>query len=296
MKQSVKIAIDLMGGENSPHKNLEGVNLFLKRNRFINDCFFYFFGDESKINSLISKFKYIKNNYKIFDTKIVVSDDLSALATIKKGKNSSMWNSIQSQVDSDANVTLSAGNTGILLVMSKMILKTMADVDKPALAGLWPSKKNMNVVLDLGANVECSEKNLIDFSEMGAALFKSLYPDEKPKVALLNIGLEEVKGTELLKSSYSKLKELDKYGDFEFKGYIEGNQITKGESNVIVTDGFTGNVALKTAEGTANFLTSTLKESLSENIFAKISTIFSYFSLKKFKNKLDPIKYIKVNN
>ena len=291
MKQSVKIAIDLMGGENSPHKNLEGVNLFLKRNRFIKDCFFYFFGDESKINSLISKFKYIKNNYKIFDTKIVVSDDLSALSTIKKGKNSSMWNSIQSQVDSDANVTLSAGNTGILLVMSKMILKTMEDVDKPALAGLWPSKKNMNVVLDLGANVECSEKNLIDFSEMGAALFKSLYPDEKPKVALLNIGLEEVKGTELLKSSYSKLKELDKYGDFEFKGYIEGNQITKGESNVIVTDGFTGNVALKTAEGTANFLTSTLKESLSENIFAKISTIFSYFSLKKFKNKLDPRKY-----
>ena len=206
MKQSVKIAIDLMGGENSPHKNLEGVNLFLKRNRFIKDCFFYFFGDESKINSLISKYKYIKNNYKIFDTKIVVSDDLSALSTIKKGKNSSMWNSIQSQVDSDANVTLSAGNTGILLVMSKMILKTMEDVDKPALAGLWPSKKNMNVVLDLGANVECSEKNLIDFSEMGAALFKSLYPDEKPKVALLNIGLEEVKGTELLKSSYSKLK------------------------------------------------------------------------------------------
>ena len=291
MKQGVKIAIDLMGGENSPHKNLEGVNLFLKRNRFIKDCFFYFFGDESKINSLISKYKYIKNNYKIFDTKIVVSDDLSALSTIKKGKNSSMWNSIQSQVDSDANVTLSAGNTGILLVMSKMILKTMEDVDKPALAGLWPSKKNMNVVLDLGANVECSEKNLIDFSEMGAALFKSLYPDEKPKVALLNIGLEEVKGTELLKSSYSKLKELDKYGDFEFKGYIEGNQITKGESNVIVTDGFTGNVALKTAEGTANFLTSTLKESLSENIFAKISTIFSYFSLKKLKNKLDPRKY-----
>ena len=291
MKESIKIAIDLMGGEKSPEKNLEGANLFLKRNKKVTDCFFYFFGDESQVKKKISKYKHLKNNYKIFDSKIVVSDDLSALSTIKKGKNSSMWNSIQSQIDLGADVTLSAGNTGVLLVMSKMILKTMEDVDKPALAGLWPNKKNMNVVLDLGANVECSEKNLIDFSEMGSALFKSLFPDEKAKVSLLNIGVEETKGTELLRGSYSKLKELDKFGDFEFKGYIEGNQITNGDSNVIVTDGFTGNVALKTAEGTANFLTSILKESLSENLFSKISIIFSYFSLKKFKSRLDPRKY-----
>ena len=291
MKESIKIAIDLMGGENSPEKNLEGANIFLKRNKNVTDVFFYFFGDQTQVNKIISKYKYLKNNYKVFDSKIVVSDDLSALSAIKKGKNSSMWNSIQSQIDMNADVTLSAGNTGVLLVMSKMILKTMEDVDKPALAGLWPNKKNMNVVLDLGANVECSEKNLIDFSEMGAALFKSLFPDEKAKVSLLNIGVEETKGTELLRGSYSKLKELDKFGDFEFKGYIEGNQITNGDSNVIVTDGFTGNVALKTAEGTANFLTSVLKESLSENIFSKFSIIFSYFSLKKFKSKLDPRKY-----
>ena len=175
--------------------------------------------------------------------------------------------------------------------MSKMILKTLEDVDKPALAGLWPNEKNMNVVLDLGANVECSDKNLIDFSEMGSALFKSLFPNEKARVALLNIGLEEMKGTEILKAAHAKLKHLDKYGDFEFNGYIEGNQITSGNSNVIVTDGFTGNVALKTAEGTANFLTKSLKKSLSENLFSKFSTLFSYFSLKKFKNKLDPRKY-----
>ena len=291
MKESIKIAIDLMGGENSPDKNLEGVDLFIKRNSKITDYFFYFFGDESKINKKIKKYKYIKNNYKIFDTKIIVPDDLPALSTIKRGKNSSMWNAIQSQIDLGSDVTLSAGNTGILLVMSKMILKTMEDVDKPALAGLWPSKKNMSVVLDLGANVDCSEKNLIDFSEMGAALFKSLFSDEKAKVSLLNIGLEEIKGTELLKGTYSKLKKLDKLGDFEFKGYIEGSQITNGDSNVIVTDGFTGNIALKTAEGTANFLTKTLKEALTENLLSKISIIFSYFSLRKFKNKLDPRKY-----
>ena len=291
MTEKVIIAVDLMGGENSPDKNLEGINLFVKKNQNKNDYFFYLFGDETKINNKLNTYKFIKNNYKIFDTKIVVSDELSAISSIKKGKNSSMWKCITAQTELDADISLSAGNTGVLLVMSKMILKTLENVDKPALAGLWPNEKNMNVVLDLGANVECSEKNLIDFSEMGSALYKSLFPDEKAKVALLNIGLEETKGTEILKDAHIKLKQLDKFGDFEFNGYIEGDQITSGTSNVIVTDGFTGNIALKTAEGTANFLTKSLKKALSENLFSKISTIFSYFSLKKFKNKLDPRKY-----
>ena len=291
MLEKVKISIDVMGGDNSPDKTLEGINLFIKRNQNINDYIFYLFGDETIINQKLSNFKYLKNNYKIFDTKIVVTDDLSAISSIKKGKDSSMWKAIQSQIDLTSDVTLSAGNTGVLLVMSKMILKTLDNVDKPALAGLWPNEKNMNIVLDLGANVECSEKNLIDFSEMGSALFKSLFPNEKAKLSLLNIGSEEIKGTGILKSTYAKLKQLDQFGDFEFCGYIEGNNITKGDTNVIVTDGFTGNIALKTAEGTANFLTSNLKKALSENLFSKLSAIFSYFSLKKFKDRLDPRKY-----
>ena len=291
MLDKVKISIDVMGGDNSPDKTLEGLNLFIKRNQNISDYIFYLFGDEIIINQKLGNYKYLKNNYKIFDTKIVVSNELSAISSIKKGKNSSMWKSIQSQIDLSADVTLSAGNTGVLLVMSKMILKTLDNVDKPALAGLWPNENNMNIVLDLGANVECSEKNLIDFSEMGSALFKSLFPNEKAKLSLLNIGSEEIKGTGILKSTYAKLKQLDQFGDFEFLGYIEGNNITKGNSNVIVTDGFTGNIALKTAEGTAEFLTKNLKEALSENIFSKISAIFSYFSLKRFKDRLDPRKY-----
>ena len=291
MSEKVKIAIDVMGGDNAPDKILEGINLFISRNRKTIDYFFYLFGDETKINDKIKKYKFINNNYKIFDTKIVVSNELSALSSIKKGKDSSMWKAIQSQIDLSTDVTLSAGNTGVLLVMSKMILKTLENVDKPALAGLWPNEKNMNVVLDLGANVEGSEKNLLDFSEMGSALYKSLFPNDKAKVALLNIGSEEIKGTGILKSTYAKLKQLDKFEDFEFNGYIEGNQITKGKSNVIVTDGFTGNVALKTAEGTANFVTNNLKQSLNKNFFSKISILFSYFSLKSFKDKLDPRKY-----
>ena len=289
MSKNIKIAIDLMGGENAPDKNIEGIEIFIKRNKNLNDYFFYLYGDKNVVKDKISK-SSIKN-YELIDTKIVVSDELTALSAIKKGKGSSMWKSIESQNSLNTDVTLSAGNTGVLLVMSKMILKTLDDVDKPALAGLWPNKKGMNIVLDLGANINCSEKNLIDFSEMGAALYQSLFPNEKAVVALLNIGSEEIKGTELLKGTYSKLKILDQVGDFNFHGYIEGNHITDGKCNVIVTDGFTGNVALKTAEGTANFLTDNLKIALSSNIISKFSSLLSYFPLKKFKNKLDPRKY-----
>ena len=172
-----------------------------------------------------------------------------------------------------------------------MILKTISGVNKPALAGLWPNQKGLNVVLDLGANIECNDQNLVDFAELGSALYKSLFPNEKPKVSLLNVGSEEIKGTDILKIASKKLRDLSNEENFLYKGYIEGNNIMSGNSNVIVTDGFTGNIALKTAEGTANFLTDNLKKALSANIFSKISSLLSYFPLKKFKNKLDPRKY-----
>tara|TARA_Y100001935_G_C17219468_1_gene464442 strand:- start:294 stop:1067 length:774 start_codon:yes stop_codon:yes gene_type:complete len=202
-----------------------------------------------------------------------------------------MWNCIQSQIKGESDISLSAGNTGVLLVISRMILKMMNEVSKPALAGLWPNQNGMNVVLDLGANIECDEKNLIDFAELGSALFKSLFPASKPFVSLLNVGSEEIKGTDILKKTYKKLNELSSDKNFIFKGYIEGNKIMEGNTNIIVTDGFTGNVALKTAEGTAKFLTDNLKKSLTQNLFTKISLLFSYFSLKRFKDKLDPRKY-----
>ena len=149
----------------------------------------------------------------------------------------------------------------------------------------------MNVVLDLGANIDCNDQNLVDFAELGSALFKSLYPNEKPKVSLVNVGSEEIKGTEMLKIASKRLKDLSNEDNFIYNGYIEGNNIMSGNSNVIVTDGFTGNIALKTAEGTARFITNNLKKTLTENIITKLSLVFSYFSLKKFKDKLDPRKY-----
>ena len=291
MNNKIIIAIDAMGGENAPAKNIEGVSIYLKKNNKKKDVFFNLYGDENLIKKEISKYNISLDFYKIFQSSTVVSDEQTPLTAIKNSKDSSMWNSINSQIVSDSNITLSAGNTGVLFVVSRMLLKTIESVSKPALAGLWPNEKNMNVVLDLGANVECDEKNLIDFSEMGSALYKALFTEDTPKVALLNIGSEEIKGTEILKKAYAKLKEISKYGDFKFNGFIEGNKITYGESNVIVTDGFTGNIALKTAEGTAKFITDSLKQSLTSTISAKISVIFSFFALKKFKEKLDPRKF-----
>ena len=183
------------------------------------------------------------------------------MSAVKNSKNTSMWNCIQHQLDGKSDISLSAGNTGVLLVLSRMILKMINGVSKPALAALWPNQNGMNVVLDLGANIECNDQNLVDFAELGSALFKSLHPNEKPKVSLLNVGSEEMKGTEILKTASKKLKDLSNEENFIYKGYIEGNYIMSGNSNVIITDGFTGNIALKTAEGTAKFITKNLKNS-----------------------------------
>ena len=291
MTKKIAIAIDAMGGENAPKKNIEGLHIFLNKNKSNNDFLIKLYGNEEKIKQEISKYNISNEKIEIIHTEGTVSDEETPLTAIKNSKNTSMWNSVKAQIDDNADISLSAGNTGVLLIISRMILKTMKEVSKPALAGLWPSKKGMSVVLDLGANIECDEKNLIDFSEMGAALYKSIFPTQQPHVSLLNIGSEEVKGTEILKKTYAKLKKLNNEKNFLFNGYIEGNKLMEGDTNVIVTDGFTGNIALKTAEGTAKFITDSLKKSLTENIFSKFSIIFSYFALKKFKSKLDPRKY-----
>ena len=291
MTDKITIAIDAMGGDNPPSKNIEGLSIFLKKNKKVENIYFNLFGKEKDIRVYLNKFKINDKNIKIFNCENIVSDEETPLTAIKNSKNTSMWNSINSQLINNADITLSAGNTGVLLIISRMLLKTIEKVSKPALAALWPSKKGSIVVLDLGANIECDENNLVDFSELGSALYKSIFPKEKPKVSLLNIGSEEIKGTDSIKKAYSKLKEISKIGDFDFNGYIEGNKILEGDTNVIVSDGFTGNIALKTAEGTAKFITDSLKESLLENIFSRISLLFSYFALKKFKNKLDPRKF-----
>ena len=201
-----------------------------------------------------------------------------------------MWLAIESLKNENSDAIVSAGNTGALFVIAKLNLKMIENIDKPALSALWPNKNGMNIVLDLGANIECNEKNLVDFSLMGSALHKSLFESEEAKVALLNIGSEELKGNNIIKNTYQILNE-NKNSLYKFNGYIEGNHIMDGNVNVIVTDGFTGNIALKTAEGTANFITDELKNALNSSFIGKISALLNIKNLKKFKNKLDPRLY-----
>ena len=286
MSKIIKIAIDAMGGDNSPKKIIDGIILNHKSNK---DNFFNIFGDKIKISELINN-KINSSFYKIINTKDIVKSTDSPLEGAKRGKNTSMWLAIESVKNKESDIVLSAGNTGALLVISKLNLKMINNIDKPALSALWPNKKGMSVVLDLGANIECGAKNLLDFSIMGSSLYTSLYPNDKPNVALLNIGSEELKGNETIKETY-KLLNNKRSPNFNFSGYIEGNQLMNGNVNVIVSDGFTGNVALKTAEGTANFITDELKKTMTNSIIGKISSLLNYANLKKFKKRLDPRLY-----
>ena len=286
MNKIIKIAVDAMGGDGSPKKVIDGIIHHSKNNK---NSFYQIFGDKDKILPHI-KSDLSNTSFEIIHTVDIVKGTDSPLEGAKRGKNTSMWLAIQSVKEKKSDVVISAGNTGALLVISKLNLKMIENIDKPALSALWPNKKGMSVVLDLGANIECSPKNLIDFSIMGSSLFKSLYPQDNAKVALLNIGSEELKGNEIIKETYQQLNQRQNQ-DFEFKGYIEGNQLMNGDVNVIVADGFTGNIALKTAEGTANFITSELKKAMTGSIIGKISSLLNISNLKKFKARLDPRLY-----
>ena len=286
MSDLIKIAVDAMGGDGSPKKIIDGIIFNNKSNKNI---FYKIFGDENQILNLI-KNKIDNKFYEIIHTDKVIKSTDSPLEGAKRGKETSMWLAIQSVKEKKADIVISAGNTGALLVVSKLNLKMIENIDKPALSALWPNKKGMSVVLDLGANIECSAKNLMDFSIMGASLYTSLYPDDKPNVALLNIGSEELKGNETIKETFQLLNEKNS-NNYNFAGYIEGNHIMDGDVNVIVSDGFTGNIALKTAEGTANFITSELKKTMTGNILGKISSLLNISNLKKFKKRLDPRLY-----
>ncbi len=286
MKDLIKIAVDAMGGDNSPNKIIDGI---IHNNKNNKENFYKIFGDKEKIQNYLGK-RLNKNFYEIIDTKKKVESTDSPLEAAKRGKDTSMWLSIDSVKKKEADIVISAGNTGALLVIAKLNLKMIENIDKPALSALWPNKKGMSVVLDLGANIDCDTKNLVDFSIMGSSLYKSLYPNEIPRVALLNIGSEELKGNEIIKNTFQKLNEK-KNDNFDFVGYIEGNELMNGNVNVIVSDGFTGNVALKTAEGTASFITDELKKALTGSILGKISSLMNVVNLKKFKKRLDPRLY-----
>ena len=275
------IAIDGMGGDNAPEAVLKGLSQFKG-----SDFRFLIFGDSGILRKYENDFLE-GVSYEIRHADAIITADMDVMSSLRTGRDSSMGMAIQAVKSGEASAVVSAGNTGLYMALSKVILKTIEGIDRPAIGTIIPGKKANTVCLDLGANAECSTKNLVDFAIMGEALARSVFEKENISVALLNIGSEECKGNKLVKQTSEILRKLfDNY-----VGFVEGDDINKGIVDVIVTDGFTGNVFLKTMEGTAKFIVSELKESLEGSFLSKIGALLALPSLSKLKKKLDPRLY-----
>jgi glycerol-3-phosphate acyltransferase PlsX len=226
-------------------------------------------------------------SYEIRHTDVVVTSDMDVLSSLRFGKKSSMGMAIQAVQSGEANAVVSSGNTGLYMALAKVILKMIEGIDRPAIASIIPGKNGKMVCLDLGANSECTIKNLVDFAVMGEALARSVFDKNDIRLALLNIGTEESKGSRLIKKTSEILKKL--FSDYV--GFVEGDDLSKGNVDVIVTDGFTGNVALKTIEGTAKYIISEMKDAFSNSILSKAGALLAASSINSFKKKLDPRLY-----
>ena len=275
------IAIDGMGGDNAPESVLKGLSQFKGL-----DVHFLIFGNAEVLKKYEETF--LKGvSYEIRHAGAVIASDTNVVSSLRMGRNTSMGMAIQSVSSGEAAAVVSAGNTGLYMALAKVILKTIEGIDRPAIGTVIPGKKANTVCLDLGANVECNTKNLVDFAIMGEALARSVFEKENVSIALLNIGSEECKGNKLVKQTSEILKKLFN----NYVGFVEGDDINKGIVDVIVTDGFTGNVFLKTIEGTAKFITSELKDALTDSFLSKIGALLALPALSKLKKKLDPRLY-----
>ncbi len=275
------IAIDGMGGDNAPIAVLQGLSQFVS-----SDYHFCIYGDKDVLRQHIGLLP--KNlSYEIFHTDVAITSEMSVMSLLKHGKNSSMGLAIQAVSSGDALAVVSSGNTGLYMALSKIVLGTIEGIDRPAIASIIPGKNGKTVCLDLGANAECSVKNLIDFAIMGEALARIVFAKEDVSIALLNIGSENVKGNRLVKESSEFLKNLFA----NYVGFVEGDDISKGNVDVIVSDGFTGNVFLKTMEGTAKYIISELKDTFASSFLSKLGALLSLPALSKLKAKMDPRLY-----
>ncbi len=283
MTRELVISLDAMGGDHAPEIVIEGASIARER---VPSLKFLIFGDETKIVPLLTRFPILKNCCEVFHTDKVISADERPSQALRRGRDSSMGQSIQAVKDDKACAAVLAGNTGAQMALAKFILRTMEGIDRPALASLIPTSRGESVMLDLGANVECDENNLVQFAIMGTAFARTVLGVVKPTVAILNVGVEELKGSDVIKEADRMLREANI--PMDYKGFTEGHGLGGGEVDVVVTDGFTGNIALKTAEGTAKMIANLLKRSLMESILSKIGALFASSSLQSLKNHLDP--------
>ncbi|MDV7338645.1 phosphate acyltransferase PlsX [Terasakiella sp. A23] len=286
MSNEMTLAIDAMGGDDAPDMVVEGLSICKTK---LPGTRFLVVGDERQLEPLLLKYPNLKGSCTIVHTTEVVTNDDKPAVALRNRRNSSMRLAINAVKKGDAAGIVSAGNTGALMAMAKFALRTLPGIDRPAIATYLPHKTGGSVMLDLGANVECDADNLTQFAVMGEVYARNVLGLPKPKVGILNIGEEDLKGNDSVKQAHSILRKTPL--DIDFYGFVEGDDIGKGTVDVIVTDGFTGNVALKTIEGTAHLMGHVLKEALTSSVLGKLGALIAKPALMNFKNKMDPRLY-----
>ena len=285
MTGAPRIAIDAMGGDAGPSTMIAGIVRALRRDPSLQ---FLVYGDEAQVRAELSGHPVAAGAVRICHSPEAIGASDKPSQAIRKARSTSMGMAINAVKEAKANAALSGGNTGALMAMSKLALRTMPGIDRPALAALLPTLAETDcVMLDLGANTECDAQNLVQFAVMGSAYARTVLDIRKPRVKLLNIGTEELKGTDELKAAAALLREAD-YLPFRFDGFTEGDQLSRGNIDVVVTDGFSGNIALKTAEGTARFVTDLLRNAFKSSLRSKAGFALSRPALNLLKVHLDP--------
>jgi|SRR6185312_2864855 glycerol-3-phosphate acyltransferase PlsX len=285
MPDKVRIALDAMGGDHGPAVVVAGAELALARNPASE---FLFFGDAAQVAPLIDARPELKAVSQLTHTEVAVRMDAKPSQALRYGRwKSSMWLAIAAVKKGDADVAISGGNTGALMAMAKFELKMLPGIDRPAIAAVWPTLRGKSIVLDLGASIGADAEHLVNLAMMGAATARILLGIARPSVGLLNIGVEEVKGLEPVREAGRMLRE-EKLPDFDYVGFVEGDDIGPGKVDVVVTEGFAGNIALKTAEGTARQMGEYVKNAMSRTIGARIGYLFARSGFRELKERLDP--------
>jgi glycerol-3-phosphate acyltransferase PlsX len=279
------LALDAMGGDYGPTVVIPGAALALERYPAVS---FIFFGDVARINAELERYPDLKARSEIIHTDSVVGMDDKPSQALRRGKGSSMWLALEAVQKGDAHAAVSAGNTGALMAMARLVLRPMAGIERPAIAALWPTIKTQCIVLDVGANIGASARQLADYALMGAAMARALFRLERPSVGLLNVGVEEIKGVEEVKQAHAWLKELDMEFPLDYRGFIEGDQIGQGAVDVVVVEGFAGNIALKTAEGTARQVGSYLRSAMGRRWASRLGALLARRGFAELKEKMDP--------
>lgn len=284
MAESLVLSIDGMGGDHAPDIVVEGVEIAARRSA---DVRFLIHGDATRIGALLERHPRAKAASQIVPAERTIGMDLKASQALRQGKGSSLWNAIQSVETGEAHAVVSAGNTGALMAISMFRLRKMEGIHRPALATRWPTMKgDYTVMLDVGANVEADAEQLVEFAIMGEAFQRAVSGKERPTVGLLNVGAEDQKGHEEIRAAARLIRETGL--DMSFHGFVEGDDIAKGTVDVVVTDGFTGNIALKTGEGTARLVAQLLRQALTGGFFARLGALIAYPALRELRTRMDP--------